>query len=69
MIIGAVVGAILGAAAAYAYIESQRTGGLLTKKKVQGREVTVKAGALDYFRIGTAVYAVVKQLQGMVKPA
>ncbi len=69
MIIGAVVGAVLGAVAAYAYVEAQRTGGLLTTKREHGHEVEVQAGILDYFRVGTAVYAVVRQIQSMVRPA
>jgi hypothetical protein len=69
MIIGAVVGAVLGAAVAYAYVESQRTGGLLTTKRERGQEVRVQAGVADYLRIGTAVYGIVRQLQSMVKLA
>lgn len=69
ILIGAIVGAILGSAAAYAYLQSQRTGGLFATKKVNGREVQVKAGAGDYFRIATAVFALVRQIQGMVRPS
>ncbi len=69
MIIGAVVGAVLGAAAAYAYVESQRSGGLTTSKRVRGQEVRVQAGVADYLRIGTAVYGIVRQLQSMVQLA
>ncbi len=69
MIIGAVIGAILGALAAYAYIEGQRQGGLLTTKREKGHEVVVEAGVGDYFRLGTAVYALVRQIQSMVNPA
>ncbi|HEX9115275.1 MAG TPA: hypothetical protein VGA61_04345 [Anaerolineae bacterium] len=69
MIIGAVVGAVLGALAAYAYHETQRTGGLMTTKRDRGREIRVQAGVADYMKIGTAVYGVIRLIQGLVKEA
>jgi hypothetical protein len=68
MIIGAVVGGVVGALAAYAYIESQRTGGLFVTKRERGRDLRVQAGTLDYVRIGAAVYALARQIQAMLKP-
>ncbi len=67
MLIGAAVGAILGALAAYIYIESQGAGGLATTRKANGQQVRVKAGMADYLRIGGAVYTLVRELQKLVK--
>ncbi len=68
MIIGAILGAILGAAGAWAYVESRRNGGLLTTKTENGQDVVVQAGPTDYMKLGLGVYGLVRQVQGMVKP-
>jgi hypothetical protein len=67
MLIGGVSGAALGAALAWAYYRQQTTG-LWTSKREDGQTLTVQAGALDFVRIGIAVFGVVKMLQGMAKP-
>ena len=67
MIIGAGVGALLGAVAAYLYVESQVPGGVTTTGKEPGRQLRVKAGVTDYLKIGSAVYTLVRELQKLVK--
>lgn len=67
MIIGGVSGAALGAALAWAYYRQQTTG-LWANKHESGQTLTVQAGALDFVRIGMAVFGVVKMLQGLAKP-
>ncbi len=66
MIIGAVVGAVLGALAAYLYVESQVPGVTATVKE-PGRKLRVKAGVTDYLKIGSAAYTLVRELQKLVK--
>ena len=67
MIIGGVSGAALGAALAWAYYRQQTTG-FWTTRHENGHTWTVQAGALDFVRIGMAVFGVVKMLQGLAKP-
>jgi hypothetical protein len=67
MIIGGVAGAVLGAALAWAYYKQQTTG-LWTTTREDGRTLTVQAGVLDFVRIGTSIFAVIKTLQGLAKP-
>ena len=68
ILIGAVVGAGLGAAAAYAYIESQRRGGLFVKQPGRGRELSVQTGIPDLFKIGMATVSLIRQIQGLARP-
>ena len=68
IIIGAVLGAVLGGLGGWAYLEARQNGGLFTTKKEGGREMVVKAGPADFFRIGMAVWALVRMVQGLVKP-
>ncbi len=69
IIIGVVAGAFLGGLGGWAYMQAQQNGGLWTKKRDRGREMVVHAGAGDYFRIGMAVYGLIRMVQGLVKPA
>ncbi len=65
-IIGAVVGGILGALSAWTYIRARENGGLFTTQQENGREVAVRAGIPDYFRLGLTVFGLVRQMQNMV---
>ena len=67
ILIGGVAGAALGAAIAWAYYKQQTTG-LWTTKREDGRTLTVQAGAGDFFRVGVALYGIVRQIQAMAKP-
>ncbi len=67
ILLGGLAGAALGATAAYAYLKSQETG-LWTHKREHGREVAVQAGLGDFFRIGLAIFGIVRQIQSMTKP-
>ena len=67
ILIGAVAGAALGAVAALAYFKSQETG-LFVTKRASSREVRVKAGVADLMKVGLAMAAIVRQIQGMAKP-
>jgi hypothetical protein len=69
IIIGVLLGAFLGGLGGWAYIQAQQNGGLWTKKREHGREVAVQAGVGDYFRIGMAVYGLIRMVQGLVKLA
>ncbi len=67
ILLGGLVGAGLGATLAWTYLRSQETG-LWVKKRQNGREVTVRAGAMDFVKIGLAVFGIVRQIQAMTKP-
>ncbi len=66
VIIGAVLGGILGALSAWTYVRAKENGGLFTTRRENGREVAVKAGVPDYFRLGLTVIGLVRQMQNMV---
>ncbi len=68
ILLGGFVGAVLGGVAAWAYLNSQENG-LWTHKREHGREVTVQAGLGDFFKIGLAVFGIVRQIQSMARPA
>jgi len=68
ILMGAVAGAVLGAATAYAYYQSQESG-LWLQKRVEGKQLRVKAGTGDLVKIGLAVLGVVRQIRDMAKEA
>ncbi len=66
MILGAVAGALIGTALAWAYY-TQKTTGLWTSRREDGKTLTFQAGPMDFFRVGMAIFAVVRQIQSMVR--
>jgi hypothetical protein len=66
MIIGAVLGAVLGSASAWTYVQAKETGGLWTTTRREGRQVAVRAAFPDYFKLGMTVFALIRQVMGLV---
>ncbi len=69
MIIGAVLGAVLGALGGWAYMQVRQNGGFFATRQDHGRTMVVSAGPGDFLRIGMTVYALLRQVQGLVRPA
>lgn len=67
ILIGGLAGAALGALLAYTYFEQQQNG-LWAKKRENGREMVVQAGAADFIKIGMAVFGVLRLIQSMAQP-
>lgn len=65
IIIGGVVGAILGATAAWAYTQAQQ--GKLTTG-ASGQQLHLEASAPDYVKIAVAVVGLMRQVTDLFKP-
>jgi hypothetical protein len=68
ILIGAVSGAALGSAAAWAYFQHRETGLFVTRKE-KGQKLRVQASPIDLAKLGVAMVAVLRQVQEMAKPA
>lgn len=66
IIIGALVGAVLGATAAWAYGKAQE--GKLPAASQTGPQLRLRAGAPEYVKIGMALFALVRQVVDLFKP-
>jgi gas vesicle protein len=62
VIVGGLVGATLGAAAAWAYAQSQ------SRQIKSGIKAAPQAAAADYVKIAVAVVAVLRQVAELFKP-
>lgn len=67
MIIGGLVGAVLGATAAWAYTQAQQP--KLSSGAATSQTLRLQAGAPDYVKIAVALVAVVRQVVDLFKPA
>jgi hypothetical protein len=65
MALGGLVGAVIGATAAWAYVRSQE-GQTAADGKTMLR---LQAGAPEYVKIGVALLALVRQVVDLLKPA
>jgi hypothetical protein len=68
IIIGGVVGAALGATAAWAYTKTQE-GQQLQTGGASGRPVRLQVSASEYVKIGMAVLTVMRQVADLFKQA
>ena len=67
ILLGGLVGAALGATAAWSYLQTQENG-LWSHKRVKGKEIAVRAGPMDLLQVGMAVFRIVRQVQAMASP-
>lgn len=67
IIIGGVVGAALGATAAWAYTKAKENPQLQTGS-ASGQSQRLQAGASEYVKIGMAVLTVMRQIADLFKP-
>ncbi len=68
ILIGGVVGAALGATAAWAYTQAQE-GQKLQTGIAAGKSAHLQAGASEYVKIGMAVLTVIRQVADLFKAA
>jgi predicted ribosomally synthesized peptide with SipW-like signal peptide len=66
ILLAGVVGAALGAAGAWAYLQSQENK-LGLSARADGAPAEVQVGFGDFFRIGVALFGIVRQIQTMVE--
>ncbi len=66
ILIGGVVGAALGATAAWAYTQAQE-GQKLQTGIAAGKSAHLQAGASEYVKIGMAVLTVIRQVADLFK--
>jgi len=67
VIIGGLIGAVIGAAAAWAYSQNQDFKRLDSQDKAGA--LHLKAGAPEYVKIGMSVLTLVRQIVDLLKPA
>jgi hypothetical protein len=67
IIIGGLVGAVLGATAAWAYTKAQES--KLPESEQTPGQLQFQAGAGDYVKIAVTLVALVREVVGLLKPA
>lgn len=66
IIIGGLVGAALGATAAWAYTKAQED--KIAPQIAAGKQLRLRAGAPEYVKIGIAVLNLMRQVTDLFKP-
>lgn len=65
IIIGGVTGAVLGAVAAWAYVQAQES--KTPAGASQPGQLRLQAGASDYVKVGVSLFALLRQITDLLK--
>ncbi len=66
ILIGGVVGAVLGATAAWAYAQAQES--KVTSGVSSGQQLRLRAGPSDYVKVGMSLLSLLRQITDLLKP-
>lgn len=67
ILIGGVVGAVLGATAAWAYTQAQES--KVASGASSGQQLRFRAGPSDYVKVGMSLLSLLRQITDLLKPA